>query len=101
MRVTVFIASHSEPEGTPTLRQGDRAAVHWGVSLAGSGCEVRVPLGDRTASTYAAAVGAKVEPLDNKLVATCDLVLIGPGAIDAYGDELAGQLSEQLSAELI
>lgn len=30
-----------------------------------------------------------------------DLVLIGPGAIDHWGDGLAGQLAERLSAELV
>ena len=58
MRVVAMIAADVDKGSACSLQPGDRAAVRWGVDLAGDGCEVLFPAGDRTAWTYAAAVGA-------------------------------------------
>jgi hypothetical protein len=101
MRVVAVIASDVDGQEAGALGQGDRAAVHWGVSLAGQACEALVPPGDAAAWCYATAVGARVRPWDERQVVMADLVLIGPGAIDAYGDDLAGRWAERLSTELL
>lgn len=100
MRIVVVIASEICEE-QPRLRTGDRAAVHWGYALAGSECQVRFPASDRTAWTYAAAIGASATPLEKGRLPQADLLLLGSGAIEYYGDELAGRLAEQNQAELI
>ena len=101
MRVVAMIAADVDKGSACSLQPGDRAAVRWGVDLAGDGCEVLFPAGDRTAWTYAAAVGAACVAWDERVLPSASLVLIGPGAIDRYGDELAGRLAEQLRAELL
>jgi hypothetical protein len=92
VRVLVLIASHMESGEPSALRQGDRAAVHWGMTWAGASCQVRFPPGDSAAWNYTAAVGATGAVWDDGPLSTPDLVLIGSGAVDAYGDILAGHL---------
>lgn len=101
MRVLTIIASDHGSGGERLLPPGDRAAVHWGVTLAGAGCRVQTPQDDQTAILYATAMGATCERWRDGLESSVDLILIGPGAISRFGDHVAGQLAEQFSAELL
>jgi electron transfer flavoprotein alpha/beta subunit len=82
----------------PNLPTADRAAAWRGIQFAGSECHVQTPPDDQMAIAYATAIGARCE-LD--AAANADFVLIGSGAIDHWGDARAGQLAEELSAELL
>lgn len=101
MRILALIASDTAVSGTPALAAGDRAAVQWGVAQAPHDCHVRHPQGDVVAATFATAVGVAARVWSPEERLSAELVLIGPGAIDYWGDELAGQLAEQFGAELV
>ena len=100
MSVSVIIASDRDQSGQRVLRPGDRAALSEGVSLAGTRCRVFTPADDDFAEVYSRSLGAVWAPWIIPMEPTCDLTLIGPGAIQLFGDELAGQLAEVSRAEL-
>jgi electron transfer flavoprotein alpha/beta subunit len=102
VHVLAIIASEiGDRDDARSLLPGDRAAAFWGVTLAGADCRVQVPIDDRAAWSFATAVGATCERSCDRLKSQPDLVLIGPGAINRFGDEFAGRLAEQASAELL
>lgn len=101
MHVLAVIASDVGGVAEQQLLPGDRAAVFWGVSLAGGACRVQVPPGDRDALIYATAVTGACEPWHQHPESQPDLIVIGPGAINRFGDEFAGELADRVSAELL
>lgn len=100
MRVLVLMASERGDSGETRLLSGDRAAACLGIRLAASDCRIQTPEGDRAARAYASAIGAANEPWDEHSGEQPELVLIGPGAIHRFGDELAGKLADRISAHL-
>lgn len=100
MQVLVIAAATHETGAATRLRPGDRAAIQRGVQLAGTRCRIRVPVLDRTAMIYAAAAGGFSETADEASLPPTDLVLIGPGAIEVFGDELAGRLTNRFGGTL-
>ena len=100
MNVLVIAAATGDVHESIRLRPGDRAAILRGVQFAGAGCRIRVPLLDRTAMIYAAAAGGFSETWEGAAVELADLIVIGPGAIDVFGDELAGRLADRAGATL-
>jgi len=101
MQVTAIMASDSHPDGRRFLLPGDRAAISWGVSLAGKNCRAFSPAEDDLAQVFSRSLGADWAPWDNHTQPGRDLILLGPGAIQLFGDELAGHLAELHGAELL
>jgi|GEM_PF-2480399 len=100
MQVLTLIAAghlHGTQSG---LSVGDRTALHFGNLLAGGPCEARCPESDRHAWTYAVAAGASCAAWNESGMLSPDVILVGPGAIELWGDELAGRLAERFAAEL-
>lgn len=101
MRIAVVIASEADAGTAGRLPAGDRAAVHWGIGLSRDGCCAHCPAADEMAAAYARAAGARIAAWDELRTLSWDLAVIGPGAIDRYGDRLAGELAESKEAELL
>jgi hypothetical protein len=96
-----IIATDVGLSGERRLLNGDRAAVVWGVALAGGVCRVACRDHDLEAAEYAQALGATVVPWDELRSASFETAIIGPAAITLVGDERAGRLSESAGAELL
>jgi len=101
MTTLAIISSDVGLTGERRLLNGDRAAVGWGVALAGGACRVACPEHDLEAAAYARALGATIAPWDELQLAAFEIAIIGPAAINWAGDELAGRLAESAGAELL
>jgi electron transfer flavoprotein alpha/beta subunit len=106
VRVIAIIAAEESPYAARVLAHGDRAAVALAVSFAPGTTNhelttVFYPWGDNLAACYAQALGATPVAWDGVTPHGFDLAIIGPGAIDRFGDELAGQLAESFRATLL
>ena len=105
-RVVVIIGSSQEAEATlaasSALPKSDQAAVGLAIQRFGGQVEAYCRHHDTEASRYALAAGAVMAGhLDDVTAVDFDIVLVGSGGAEPYGDLLLAQLAEQKQCAMV
>jgi electron transfer flavoprotein alpha/beta subunit len=105
-RVAVIIGSYQDPRAAfraaPTLPRSDRAAIGLALQRFAGLVEAYCLRDDTEALRYALAAGAATaRPLDDLAAFDFDVVLVGHGGAEPYGDLLLALLAEQKQCAMV